>query len=39
MMGGVESDFHTISDFRKDNINSLKEIFYGFNQRISGAVK
>ena len=26
MMGGVEPDFRTISDFRKDNIDSLKKI-------------
>lgn len=25
MMGGVEPDFRTISDFRKDNIDSLKD--------------
>ncbi|MFR3385278.1 MAG: transposase [Lachnospiraceae bacterium] len=25
MMGGVEPDFRTISDFRKDNIDSLKK--------------
>lgn len=39
MLGGVESDFRTISDFRKDNIDSLKDIFYEFNRRISGAVE
>lgn len=39
MLGGVEPDFRTISDFRKDNIDSLKEIFYEFNRRISGAVE
>lgn len=39
MMGGAEPDFRTISDFRKDNIDSLKEIFYEFNRRISGAVE
>lgn len=38
MMGGVEPDFRTISDFRKDNISSLKDIFHEFNRRISGAV-
>lgn len=38
MMGGVEPDFRTISDFRKDNIDSLKKIFHEFNRRISGAV-
>lgn len=39
MMGGVEPDFRTISDFRKDNIDSMKEIFREFNKRISGAVE
>lgn len=38
MLGGVEPDFRTISDFRKDNIDSLKKIFYEFNKRLSGAV-
>ena len=28
MLGGVEPDFRTISDFRKENIDSLKEIFH-----------
>lgn len=39
LTGGVEPDFRTISDFRKDNIDSLKEIFHEFNRRISGAVE
>ena len=39
LMGGVEPDFRTISDFRKDNIDSLKKIFHEFNKRISGAVE
>ena len=39
LVGGVEPDFRTISDFRKDNIESLKEIFHEFNRRISGAVE
>lgn len=39
MTGGVEPDFRTISDFRKDNIDSMKEIFHEFNRRISGAVE
>lgn len=39
MIGGVEPDFRTIADFRKNNIDSLKEIFYEFNRRISGAVE
>lgn len=39
MLGGAEPDFRTISDFRKDNIDSLKEIFHEFNRRISSAVE
>lgn len=39
MIGGVEPDFRTIADFRKDNIDSLKGIFYEFNCRISGVVE
>lgn len=39
LMGGVEPDFRTISDFRKDNIDSMKKIFREFNRRISGAVE
>ena len=39
MTCGVEPDFRTIADFRKNNIDSLKEIFYEFNRRISGAVE
>ncbi len=39
MLGGVEPDFRTISDFRKDNIDSMKKIFHEFNRRLSGAVK
>lgn len=39
MTGGAEPDFRTISDFRKENIDSLKKIFHEFNRRISGAVE
>lgn len=39
MLGGAEPDFRTISDFRKDNIDSLKEIFHEFNRRIAGVVE
>lgn len=39
LVGGVEPDFRTISDFRKNNIDSMKEIFHEFNRRISGAVE
>lgn len=38
MPGGVEPDFRTIADFRKNNIDSLKKIFNEFNKRLSGAV-
>jgi len=39
MIGGVEPDFRTISDFMKENIDSLKKIFHEFNRRVSGAVE
>ena len=39
MLGGVEPDFRTIADFRKDNIDSMEKIFHEFNKRISGAVE
>lgn len=39
MLGGVEPDFRTISEFRKENIDSLKKIFREFNRRITGAVE
>ena len=39
MLEGVEPDFRTISDFRKNNVDSLKEIFHEFNRRLSGAVE
>ncbi len=39
MIGGVEPDFRTISDFQKDNIDSLKEIFHEFNLRFSRTVE
>lgn len=39
MLGGVEPDFRTIADFRKDSIDSMKKIFREFNKRIPGAVE
>ena len=39
MIGGVRPDYRTIADFRKNNITSLKKIFYEFNRRLSGAVE
>ncbi len=39
MLGGAEPDFRTISDFRKNNIDSIKMIFHEFNKRISGEVE
>lgn len=39
MMSGAEPDFRTISDFRKNNIGSMKKLFREFNKRISGAVE
>lgn len=39
MLGGVEPDFRTIADFRKDNIDSLKKIFNEFNKRLTRTVE
>lgn len=39
LMQGLQPDFRTISDFRKNNCVSLKKVFHEFNKRISGAVK
>ena len=39
MLGGAEPDFRTISDFRKNNIDSIKKIFDEFNKMLSGAVE
>lgn len=35
MMGGLRPDFHTISDFRKDNIDCLKKVFKEFVRRVT----
>ena len=35
MMGGLKPDFRTISDFRKDNINSLNGVFREFTERVT----
>ena len=37
LMGGLEPDFRTISDFRKDNISHLKDVFHEFNRRLASA--
>lgn len=39
IMGGLEPDFRTISDFRKNNIESMKKIFHEFNRRIAREVE
>ena len=36
MTGGIEPDFRTISDFRKDNVKHLKKVFHEFNKRLAG---
>lgn len=35
LMEGLEPDFRTISDFRKDNADCLKKVFREFNRRLS----
>ena len=39
MTGAVTPDFRTISDFRKNNIKSLKNILHEFNKRIAVGVE
>ncbi len=39
LMGGAKPDFRTISDFRKNNIDSLKKLFHEFNRRLSETVE
>lgn len=33
LLKGLTPDFRTISDFRKDNINLFKEVFFDFNKK------
>ena len=35
LMSGLEPDFRTISDFRKDNAECLKKVFHEFNRKLS----
>ena len=35
LMDGLQPDFRTISDFRKDNIDCMKRVFLEFNRRIT----
>ena len=35
LMNGLEPDFRTISDFRKDNIDCMKKVFKAFNKKLS----
>ena len=39
MMVGLKPDFRTISDFRKDNIKSLKGVFREFTERVTVDLK
>lgn len=39
MTGAVTPDFRTISDFRKNNIKSLKKVFHEFDRRIAAAAE
>ena len=36
LMSGLEPDFRTISDFRKDNAKCLKKVFHEFNRKLAG---
>lgn len=35
LMSGLEPDFRTLSDFRKDNVECLKKVFHEFNHKLS----
>ena len=35
LMSGLEPDFRTISDFRKDNAKCLKKVFHEFNRKLA----
>ena len=39
LMNGLEPDFRTISDFRKENIESMKKVFKAFNKKLAGVLK
>ena len=39
LMNGLEPDFRTISDFRKDNIDSMKKVFKAFNKKLAEVLK
>jgi transposase len=39
LMEGMEPDFRTISDFRKDNIGCMKKVFRAFNIKLFEALK
>ena len=39
LMNGLEPDFRTISDFRKDNIDSMKKVFKAFNKKLAAVLK
>ena len=38
LMEGLEPDFRTISDFRKDNTGCMKKVFHEFNRRMAGVL-
>ena len=38
LMSGLEPDFRTISDFRKDNAKCLKKVFHEFNRKLAGVL-
>ncbi len=39
LVKAVQPDFRTISDFRKDNIDSMKKVFHEFNRRLAQATE
>lgn len=39
LVKAVQPDFRTVSDFRRDNIDSMKKVFLEFNQRLAQAAE
>ena len=39
LMEGLEPDFRTIANFRRDNIRCMKKVFHEFNRRLAGSLE
>ena len=38
LVSGVEPDFRTVADFRRDHADAMSRVFHAFNERLAGAV-